>query len=133
MNIITLVSLFSVISQTYNLPPDLLKSLCYVESTHNVYAVHIDDGGSNSIGVCQIKLPTAKLMGFRGTDKELMNVHDNVKYAAKYLTFQLRRYNGNVYKAVAAYNTGSYITHNGVDPINKPYVNKVLKEWTQAK
>lgn len=103
----TLMLLFILHSSNFGLPPNVLSSLCFVESSHNIEAIHYDDGGSNSVGVCQIKLTTAQQLGFQGTEEELMDPNNNIFYAAKYLQHQYKRYNYNIEKAVIAYNQGS--------------------------
>lgn len=121
---VTLTAIFISISAYYNLPPNLLSSICYIESTHNVSAVHHDDGGGDSLGICQIKLSTAKDLGFKGTAEQLMAPSVNIKYAGKYLKYQIKRYNGSVKKAVIAYNLG----HAGSLTYTK-YQDKVYKQW----
>lgn len=126
MSTLTLTLLFISASSTFKLPPDLLKSLCYVESGHKVEAIHYADGVGNSLGVCQIKLTTAKQLGFRGTEKQLMEPNTNIYYAAKYLAHQRDRYAGSIEKAVIAYNIGSakHLQHT-------KYSARVIKEWKQ--
>lgn len=120
----TLTVFFIITTGQFNLPPDLLRSLCYVESHHDITAVHHDDGNGDSLGVCQIKIKTAKLMGFKGTEKELMNPETNIYYAGKYLSHQVNRYQGSVKKAVIAYNIGS-----ARDLTSSRYQRKVYSEW----
>lgn len=112
-------------NSSFELPPGLLESVCYVESGHDVGAVHLDDGNGNSVGICQIKLSTAQWMGFRGTEQQLMIPRVNIYYAAKYLKRNLVRYNGNIPKALTAYNRGSA---GNLTLTN--YSIKVLKQWT---
>ena len=112
----------------YGTPPGLLEALCYVESKHNINAIHHDDGGADSLGICQIKLATARDMGFRGTAKQLMNPSMNIKYAAKYLSRQIKRYNDNTVRGVIAYNLG----HAGRLTTSK-YQRKVYKQWRGRK
>lgn len=122
----TLLTLFTIVSLQYHIPPGLLESLCYVESKHQITAVHKDDGvGGDSLGVCQIKLKTAKEMGFKGNQKQLMLPANNVKYAAKYLSKQLKRY-GKINKAVIAYNRG-----NAKNLTTTKYQRKVYKVWRE--
>jgi soluble lytic murein transglycosylase-like protein len=120
------MALFTSVSIQYGLPVDLLSSLCYVESKHNIATIHVHDGNSSSFGVCQIKLKTARGLGFRGTEKQLMEPKYNVKYAGKYLKHQLIRYHGNVEKAVIAYNMG----HAG-DLTTSRYQVKVFNKWKE--
>lgn len=115
--------LFVLFSNQYGLPPELLSSLCFVESRHKISAIHHDDGGSESLGLCQIKLNTAKSLGFRGTPNQLMEPKYNIKYAAKYLSHQIKRYD-SVKKGVIAYNRG-----NAKNLTSSRYQVKVFKEW----
>lgn len=131
MNTILLAITFTAITNQYSLPQGLLSSLCYVESKHNVQAVNEDDGRGPSLGICQIKEATAKMIGFKGSKKELMVPDFNIKYAGLYLSKQLKRYNGDVKKAVAAYNAGSYIPGKNGQPVNNIYVRKVFSQWTR--
>lgn len=121
------MALFIGASTQYNLPPGLLASLCYVESKHQVNKIHYNDGDTNSYGVCQIKLITAQEMGFKGTAIELMTPKTNIQYAGAYLKYQLTRYNGNVARAVVAYNKG-----NSRHLTSSPYQIKVFREWRLA-
>ena len=130
MNMIILSTLFMTTSTHLGLPPGLLASLCYVESRHKPSAINQYDGNSPSYGICQIKLATAQLVGFVGTEKELMHPKTNVFYAAKYLKRQLTRYNNNVHKAVAAYNSGTYKEIKPGLALNHLYVTKVLATWS---
>ncbi len=125
----TLAAIFIATSAQFHLPPGLLSSLCFVESNHKTEAVHINDGKTNSYGVCQIKLETAKWLGFKGTATELMKPKVNIYYAGKYLARNLKRYHGNVNKAVTAYNKG----HADSDKIVlSKYTTKVFKQWKVA-
>ncbi len=127
-----LILAFTVATTTFSLPNGLLPALCFVESSHRTKVVHVDDGKENSLGVCQVQLSTARTLGFRGTATQLMDPKMNVKYAAKYLAKQLKRYSGNVPKAIAAYNSGTYRLNKKGLPINHKYVIKVLEEWSKG-
>lgn len=123
MNVTLLALLFSTYTAEFKLPANSLSALCYVESTHNIHAIHHDDGGSNSVGICQIKWKTAKWLGFKGTEKQLMNPRINIYYAAKYLSYQYKRYN-NINKAFIAYNIG-----NAKGLTSTKYSTKVITQW----
>jgi soluble lytic murein transglycosylase-like protein len=97
---------FFLVTLQFHLPQGLLSSLCYVESKHNPIAVHIDDGDGNSLGICQVKWSTARWLGFKGTEQDLMDPSTNIYYAGKYLAKQLQRYPNEINKAVIAYNQG---------------------------
>lgn len=120
----TLTMLFTAMSLNYNLPTNLLDSVCYVETKHDMYAIAYNDGGSHSYGVCQIKYETAKHMGFKGTEDELMQPENNIKYAAAFLAYQIKRYKGNTKRAVTAYNKG-HSSGSG----DSVYYKKVKAAW----
>jgi soluble lytic murein transglycosylase-like protein len=120
--LVVLMTLFSANTKEFNLPVGVLAATCFIESSYNVKAIHHDDGGENSVGVCQVKLSTAKWLGFKGTEKQLMKPEINVYYAAKYLKHQLKRYKGDVARALTAYNRG-----NAIGLTRSAYSDKVLK------
>lgn len=107
---------------TVQVPFELLRAICMVESNLNPAAVHLDDGNSASHGLCQVKYETAKFMGYKGTLKGLYNPDNNALFAAKYLNYQLTRYKGNWVNAVSAYNRGT------ASSSNLHYVKKVFNQ-----
>jgi soluble lytic murein transglycosylase-like protein len=109
------------------LPPGLLGAISQVESGGNPNAVHKNDGKGDSLGLFQIKLSTARMVGFRGTKKQLMNVKTNAYFAAKYLKKQIQRYHGNYAQAVTAYNSGT--THSNGGSL---YMAKVFNAWAAS-
>ncbi len=119
--------MFIALSQAYNLPPGLLSAVCFVESSHRPTVVHVDDGGGDSVGLCQVKLGTARFLGFKGQPSALKNPNVNALLASKYLAYQLDRYDGNTIKAISAYNMGSFKLNAAGVIANKSYVLKVLK------
>jgi soluble lytic murein transglycosylase-like protein len=125
--------LFVSATVTYDLPPGLLSALCWTESKHDIHAIHHDDGNSDSLGICQIKLKTARMMGFKGTAEDLMDPKENISYAAKYLKAQLRRYSLDSPKAVAAYNLGTFRKGSTRFASNQKYVDKVFMAWAARK
>lgn len=127
MNTLAINMMFMIVSAQFNLPPGLLSSICFVESSHNPTVIHHDDGRGDSLGICQIKLETAKGLGFNGDKKELMTIENNIYYAGAYLRHQQVRYNGDISKAVIAYNIG----HAGNLTATK-YQYKVFKQWSEG-
>lgn len=127
----SLASLFLTFSISLGLPTGLIDSVCYVESHHNIKAVRKQDGQKGKVqvpayGVCQIHYATAKLMGYKGSKEALMRPEINVYYAAKYLKYQLDRYDNDYAKAVTAYNQGS--AHS--DGLS-PYFKKVMTYYIE--
>lgn len=118
---------FHMTTLSFNLPPGLLESVCFVESSYNVNAIHHDDGKGDSLGVCQIKIGSARMMGFKGTSKQLMDPATNIYFAGKYLSHQLKRYNQNVTKSLISYNQGSAKTLTSTR-----YSRKVIKRQTEG-
>lgn len=114
------------IAKEENVDARLLSAICFVESSHIATKINLNDGKGHSYGICQIKLPTAAFMGFKGTSGLLMTPEVNVRYAAKYLSYQLIRYKGDMFKSVAAYNSGTYKEHK-----NCQYVQKVFNAYVQ--
>lgn len=102
-----MLSIIVLAAKVAKVSPELLLAICMHESgLKNVEVPH--DGGSPTYGICQVKLGTAQMIGYKGTGKGLMNPTENAKWAAEYLKWQMERYNGNYCKAVSAYNAGTY-------------------------
>lgn len=101
----------------------LLSAICFVESSYSHKALTVVDGNSASYGKCQVKLSTARFVGYKGTVTELwLNPKTNTSIAGRYLGYQLKRYRGDIRKAVSAYNCGTACNNPG-------YVNRVLSVW----
>lgn len=112
----------------FDIPQGLLEAICFTESTHNPVALTPKDGGPHtSVGLCQVQVRTARELGFRGTEEDLMHPGVNSMYAAKYLSKQASRYKSWIH-AISAYNVGSLKRKNG-KYINQEYVDKVLTRW----
>lgn len=113
-------------------PRELLLALCWGESSfRNDRGLDHMDHGTISYGTCQVKLETAQWMDevyhhrVKATAKRLGDVKINAFYAAKYLNYQIMRYDGDWEKAVDAYNAGS-AQHTSKGHVTK-YVKKVRK------
>lgn len=88
--------------------PKLLTAICEVESGLDEEAIQLYDGSTHSIGVCQVKVGTARQMGYEVDTFELLNPYLNAKVASKYLKWQIKRYGGDTKKGIIAYNRGNY-------------------------
>lgn len=104
----SLYSLYKKAAVSNGIDYRVIAAICEVESNHNTKIKRIWDGGSYSYGICQVKLNTARAMGFKGKEMELSIPETNIEYAAKYLAYQLKRYKGDYKKAIVSYNKGSY-------------------------
>lgn len=109
----------------------LLLAICNHESGGFKYNYTAHDKGSPSYGVCQIKLNSAKQLGFHGNPRDLMNPKINARFAALYLKYQQSRYGKNDWCVLAAsYNSGSYSESKKYPgfPKNLKYVKLVQKK-----
>lgn len=84
----------------------ILLAICTHETKLNNIIVK-NDGGTPSYGICMVKYNTAKMLGYQGTPKGLMNPKENAKWAANYLRYQQLRY-GDWCKAISAFNAGRF-------------------------
>ena len=109
----------------------VLLAIC-TQETKLQNIVHKNDGGSHSYGICQVKMDTAKMLGYEGPEEDLNSPEINAKWAANYLRYQQLRY-GDMCKAVAAYNAGRYNESKVMPgyPRNLKYVNSVNKILTK--
>lgn len=114
-------------AKTWGLPANLIKAVIWVESNGVMNATRFEESVQEySYGLMQVLWTTALEMGFTGERKDLLQASPNIFWGSKYLSQQLRRYNGNVSSAVAAYNAGSVFMEGG-KYVNQGYVDKVLK------
>ncbi len=83
-------------------PKSLVDAVISVESRGNANAV----GRAGEIGLMQIKLQTARGLGYRGTRKGLYHPATNVRYGSAYLDLALKRAGGNLCHAASLYQSG---------------------------
>lgn len=105
--------------------PALLYAMCSVESGLRSQIINPDDGGEDSIGLCQIKVGTARIFNKGVTKDVLLDPYMNAYFAALYLDKQINRYPGNIRCAIAAYNAGRCKKNEKGQLTNKAHVNKV--------
>lgn len=86
-----------------NLPEDLLRRVIKRESGGNPRVIY-----KGNYGLMQIKLATARAMGYRGTAAGLLDADTNMTYAAKYLAGAYRVAGGNTNRTVHYYAAGYY-------------------------
>ena len=108
----------------YSLKAVLLASIVHQESSLNPKAIN-DTARPYSYGLGQLIESTA--LGTCGLKKkDIMDPDKNLDCTAKYLSYQINRYPGNVGKAISAYNAGTFTKRNRQyvdDVINKSYDN----------
>lgn len=86
----------------FGLPPALVDAVMAVESRYNPAVVGMD----GEVGLMQVMLPTARMMGFAGTPAELASPEVNVHYGVRYLAGAWRRANGDLCTATMKYRAG---------------------------
>lgn len=89
-------------SLAFGLPPALVDAVMAVESRYNPGVVGMD----GEVGLMQVMLPTARMMGFAGTPSELASPEVNVHYGVRYLAGAWRRANGDLCTATMKYRAG---------------------------
>lgn len=84
-------------------PPELVHRVIVRESKYNPRAV-----SKGNYGMMQIKLATARGLGYTGTAQGLLDPDTNLTYAVKYLAGAYRAAGGNHNRAVSYYAGGYY-------------------------
>ena len=95
-------------------PVALAHAIIKVESNYRVNA----RGSVGEIGLMQIRLQTARLMGYRGSAKNLYNPSVNLKWGMKYLGKARKLAKGNMCGTILRYNAG-----HGAKRMNKVSAN----------
>jgi soluble lytic murein transglycosylase-like protein len=85
------------------LPASLVERVIRRESGGNPRAVH-----AGNYGLMQIRLGTARAMGYTGSAAGLLDPQTNMTYALRYLAGAYRAAGGNESRAVALYSRGYY-------------------------
>lgn len=84
-------------------PVELVHRVIMRESRYNPRVVH-----AGNYGMMQIKLATARGLGYTGTAQGLLDPETNLTYAVKYLAGAYQAANGNHTRAVRYYAAGYY-------------------------
>jgi len=87
-----------------NVPEALVHRVIVRESKYHPALI----GRGGTIGLMQIKLGTARSLGYTGTAEGLRDPETNLTYAVKYLAGAFRAANGDHNRAVAYYAGGYY-------------------------
>jgi soluble lytic murein transglycosylase-like protein len=92
-----------------DVPAELVLAIIERESypTFNARSYRREPNGLESFGLMQILVTTARDLGFTGAPLDLFDPYTGVLWGTRYLAKQLKRYGGDLTKAVAAYNAGT--------------------------
>ena len=122
-----LKSVLRLASRESGVDRNLLEAVLQTESRGRAHAI----SRKGAAGLMQLMPDTARAMGVR----DLFDPLDNVRGGARYLAHLLRRFDGSVRKALAAYNAGptAVVRHGGVPPYaeTRRYVREVLARRRQ--
>ena len=114
-----LESYFAEAAETYNVDINLLKAIGMTESSFNPNAT----SSSGAMGVMQLMPFVAEELGISNA----YDAHDNIMGGASVIASHLKRYDGNLELALAAYNTGAgTVKRHGITAAGQRYINKVL-------
>jgi soluble lytic murein transglycosylase-like protein len=91
-------------AQANGVPVELVHRVIVRESRYRPGLV----GHGGAVGMMQIKLATARGLGYTGTAEGLRDPETNLTYAVKYLAGAYRAANGDQNRAVAYYAGGYY-------------------------
>lgn len=113
-------SIFKEAAKKYGVSESLLKAVAKTESDFNPN----DVSSAGAVGVMQLMPSTAKELGV----KDPYDAEQNIMGGAKLIAAHLKKFNGDVKLALAAYNAGSGAVkkYGGVPSFCKTYVNRVL-------
>jgi len=103
-------------------PVALANAVIRVESNYRADAL----GSAGEIGLMQIKLGTARMMGYRGNARGLYDPDTNIKYGMKYLGMAHQLGGGATCATILRYNAGHAARR--MNPVSAAYCGKVKRE-----
>lgn len=112
-------ALIAKYARQYGVPANLAHAVVRVESNFNPKA----RGSAGEVGLMQIKPATARMMGFRGSVKQLYNPETNIRWGMEYLAKAHELGGGQICQTILRYNAGHGAKR--MNPISKRYCGKV--------
>lgn len=124
----SLDDIFKEASETYGVSIDLLKAIAKAESNFDPTAT----SHCGAQGVMQLMPATAKSLGVT----DAYDPYQNIMGGAKYISQMLKKYDGNIPLALAAYNAGpgNVAKYGGIPPFEETqnYVVKVTRYMNEG-
>ena len=93
-------------AKTHGLPVELVRFVIRRESNFNPRAVY-----RGNFGLMQIRLGTARALGYRGDAEGLLDPATNMAYGVPYLAGAYRAANGDEARALVLYSRGYHDVH----------------------
>ena len=91
----------ALLARANGVPPSLVHRVIVRESGYNENAIN-----SGNYGLMQIRLGTARALGYSGTADGLLDPETNMAYAVRYLAGAYRAAHGDEERAIALYSSG---------------------------
>ncbi|EIJ36184.1 lytic transglycosylase domain-containing protein [Thiothrix nivea] len=111
----------------YGISSDMVKAVIAIESCYNAQAV----SPKGAQGLMQLIPATAERFGVADSFDSNQNIHGGTRY----LSWLMKRYDGDLYKAIAAYNAGEGAVdkYKGIPPYSETqhYVRRVLTVYNR--
>ncbi len=98
----------------WGLPPELAETIMQIESEFDPDAI----GAAGEIGLMQVKLTTAQLLGFKGTPRELASPGVNIRLGVRYLAEAWTHADKDICTAVMKYRAGHGETRFSMRSVN---------------
>ncbi len=114
-------SIISHYAAKNGVPLDLAHAIVFSESTYRPNAT----GAAGEVGLMQLRMGTARMVGYDGSRKGLYDPETNIKYGMKYLGKAYELGGGSTCGTILKYNAGHAAKR--MNPISQQYCNKVRK------
>lgn len=114
-------TIISHYASSYGVPTKLADAVVSIESNYNPHR----RGKAGEIGLMQIKLSTARMMGYSGSAKGLYDPETNIEYGMKYLAKAHDLGGGTTCGTILRYNAGHGARH--MNPVSARYCAKVKR------
>lgn len=121
----------TTISCRNHVDPRLVAAIIETESHFRRYARRVERDGHVSLGLMQVKVKTARWLGFKKPARTLYLPWVNLFYGVRYLAMNISRYR-DVWDGVSAYNAGRPLRTRGrIGYGNGRYVHAVWRNYSR--
>ncbi len=113
---------FKQAASNYKIPLDLILAISRTESGFDPNAV----SSANALGLMQLMNETAITEGLK-SEESLFDIKTNIQLGSKHMSGLIKKHNGNIAHAIAAYNAGSTAVARWIER----YPNLTTEEWIE--